>query len=345
MGGMRPMLATPADPERGLPQDGERWAYEVKWDGMRVLADLHDGEVRLHSRTERDITVSFPELAGLGAAHPDVLLDGEIVVLAEGIPSFAALADRIHIRDGRPGRRAGQSGPGVPDRLRRAAAGRRRPDRPALAGPPGGPRTTGCRRCPMAALAGPRQNLDSLLSATLEHGLEGVVAKRRTSPYRPGVRSPDWLKLAHRRTQSCVVGGWRPETTSATRIGALLLGVWTDSLTEPGRRHLRFAGRVGSGGLGRRRSADRPAPAVRSAGAGPLAVRRCDPTQGRRRNALGAAERGDRGPASGPDRQRPAPPAGVPRGSGRTSKPTTSGTSELTKAGGRRGRAGAVRRG
>ena len=85
------MLATPGD----LP-DGPEWLFEVKWDGMRLLAEVVDGAVRLSSRTERDVTANFPELAGLTALAPDVLLDGEVVLLERGIPSFAALADRMH---------------------------------------------------------------------------------------------------------------------------------------------------------------------------------------------------------------------------------------------------------
>jgi bifunctional non-homologous end joining protein LigD len=81
----------------------------------------------------------------------------------------------------------------------------------------------------------------SLLAATLEQGLEGVVAKRRSSSYQPGRRSPDWVKHAHRRHQACVVVGWRPVTGSPSRMGALLLAV-------PGPDGgLRYAGRAGSG--------------------------------------------------------------------------------------------------
>jgi bifunctional non-homologous end joining protein LigD len=248
---MRPMLATPADPERGLPADGTRWAYEVKWDGMRVLADIHDGRVQLHSRTEREITPSFPELGSLGAAHADVLLDGEIVVLADGIPSFAALAERMHVRDARRAIALAAKAPATLiafDALRLYGVD--------LTGRPWQERREALERlAPSGAqwqLSPVHEDLDSLLSATLEHGLEGVVAKRRTSRYRPGARSSDWLKLAHRRTQSCVVGGWRPETTSERRIGALLLGVWTDEppIPDGGGRRLRFAGRVGSGLVG-----------------------------------------------------------------------------------------------
>src|SRR3954454_14095438 len=260
---MRPMLATAADPVRGLPADGRRWAYEVKWDGMRVLADIHDGTIALHSRTERDITVSFPELASLARAHPDVLLDGEIVVLAEGIPSFAALADRIHVREPRRAAALAVKAPATLiafDALRLYGVdltGRpwqERRDALERLGPSGG----------QWQLSPVHEDLAALLSATEEHGLEGVVAKRRTSQYRPGTRSSEWLKLAHRRTQSCVIGGWRPETNDAHRIGALLLGIWVDDLagadgeadSAGSAKRLRFAGRVGSGLVGAGPQAD-----------------------------------------------------------------------------------------
>jgi bifunctional non-homologous end joining protein LigD len=250
---MRPMLATAADPLDGLPRDGERWAYEVKWDGMRVLAMIQYGRLRLYSRTERDITPSYPELAALAAGQPDVVLDGEIVVLANGIPSFAALADRMHVREAR---RAAALAAQAPATLVAF-------DVLELSGISLTARPWRERRQVLEGLsaAGARwqlspvhEDLDSLLTATLEHGLEGVVAKRRNSRYRPGARSSDWVKLAHRRNQTCVIGGWRPETSDASRIGALLLGIWVDSAgpdpvdtAAPVGKRLRFAGRVGSG--------------------------------------------------------------------------------------------------
>ena len=90
---MRPMLAMPG---RRVPA-GADWVHEVKWDGMRVLADVAGGRVTLTSRTERDVTVAFPELAGLAEQFEDMLLDGEIVAMRAGIPSFAALAERFHV--------------------------------------------------------------------------------------------------------------------------------------------------------------------------------------------------------------------------------------------------------
>jgi bifunctional non-homologous end joining protein LigD len=245
MGGMRPMLATSADPDRGLPKDGEQWAYEVKWDGMRVLADIHDGEVALYSRTERNITVSFPELAALGKAHPDVLLDGEIVVLAGGVPSFAALADRFHVRDARRAAALAAKAPAtliVFDALRlygvdlTGRSWQERREALERLGPSGA----------QWQLSPVYEDVDSLLQATQEQGLEGVVAKRRRSLYRPGARNSDWMKLAHKRTQSALIGGWRPETSDPYRIGALLLGIWHEG-SDGEKPRLRFAGRVGSG--------------------------------------------------------------------------------------------------
>jgi bifunctional non-homologous end joining protein LigD len=227
------MLATPGP----LPV-GPEWYYEVKWDGMRVLADVARGVLRLASRTERDVTAHYPELAGLAALVPDVLLDGEVVLLEQGVPSFAALADRMHAV--------------VPPAVALA-----RPvtymvfDVLRLYGVPLLDRTLDERRAtlerlPLAAVANvslsPRYpDGAALLDATRQRGMEGVVAKRRDGPYRPGRRSTGWVKTAHQHTQVCVVGGWRPEKGSAGRIGALLLGV-----PDAGGA-LRFVGRVGAG--------------------------------------------------------------------------------------------------
>lgn len=96
--GLPPMLAS-----SGAPPSGEAgWAYEMKWDGMRALAYVEDGVVRLRSRNDNDVTVAFPELAALGPAlgSRPVLLDGEIVVFdPAGRPSFELLQSRMHVAD------------------------------------------------------------------------------------------------------------------------------------------------------------------------------------------------------------------------------------------------------
>ncbi|WP_322746848.1 non-homologous end-joining DNA ligase [Cellulomonas sp. S1-8] len=231
------MLATPAPAPAALPH-GHEWVFEVKWDGVRVLADVHAGGVRLSSRNERDVTAAYPELAGL-AGLGDVVLDGEVVLLDAGRPSFAALAERMHVRDAR---RAGALAAARPvtylvfDVLRHDGH-----DLTSL------PFTA--RRAVLDSLVLPDHvqasplydDGDDLWRVTAAHGLEGVVAKRRDAPYRPGRRSPDWVKAAHRRTRTAVVGAWRPESTGTGRLGAVLLGA-PDAAGE-----LRYLGRAGSG--------------------------------------------------------------------------------------------------
>jgi bifunctional non-homologous end joining protein LigD len=200
--------------------------------------------VHLTSRRGNEVTTAYPELTGLGAAHADVLLDGEVVVLRAGIPSFAALAERMHVRDARRARALASVSPATFiafDVLRLYGVD--------LTGRPWQDRREALERLAPSGqawqLSPVYDDRDALVAATLEQGLEGVVAKRRSSPYRPGSRSGDWVKLAHQRLQACVVGGWRTETTDPSRIGALLLGVWDDDPADG--RVLRFVGRAGSG--------------------------------------------------------------------------------------------------
>src|SRR3954451_20694975 len=239
MATVQPMLATPAPPGRGLPADGARWVYEVKWDGMRVLVDLSEGRAQLVSRRGNDVTAAYPELAELAGAHPDALLDGEVVVLRGGVPSFRALAERMHVRDARKARALMASAPAtliVFDVLRLYGVD--------LTARPWQERREVLERLSASGqswqLSPVYDDRDALLAATLEQGLEGVVAKRRSSRYLPGARSVDWVKLAHRRQETCLVGGWRPEINDAGRVGALLLGL-------PDGSGVRFVGRAGSG--------------------------------------------------------------------------------------------------
>jgi bifunctional non-homologous end joining protein LigD len=237
---MRPMLAS-----RGTSvPTGPGWIHEVKWDGMRVLAEVRDGSLTLWSRNENDVTVSFPELQDVGvlAAH-DVLLDGEVVAMAGGIPQFAALADRMHVSSAGRARILARSNPVtliVFDLLRLD-------DRDLTREP------WSVRRSELESLGigsahwqVPPAYDDGamLLEATRQQGLEGILSKRRSSTYHFGRRTKDWLKFPHRPTLSYVVGGWRHETGSESRLGALLLG-------SPGPNGLSYRGRVGSGIAGK----------------------------------------------------------------------------------------------
>jgi bifunctional non-homologous end joining protein LigD len=233
------MLTTPGD----LPiSDDGRWAFEVKWDGMRVLATKTRGHMRLSSRSEMDVTARFREVAEspslAGSLADDTVLDGEIVAFdALGRPSFSLLAPRIqghrvhavHVSyvvfdvlrlDGQ-------------DVLARTYADRRALLRGALE--PG----------PFVVVPESFDNGVALLETTESQGLEGVVAKKVDSVYRPGVRSTDWIKVPHRRRHSYVIGGWKRGVSSGRPLASLLVGTPTaDGL-------LVFDGAVGSG-LGER---------------------------------------------------------------------------------------------
>ncbi|MGZ4458845.1 MAG: non-homologous end-joining DNA ligase [Nocardioidaceae bacterium] len=237
---MRPMLAS-----RGTSvPTGPDWVHEVKWDGMRVLAEVRAGTLVVRSRNENDVTVSFPELAGLADVGHDLLLDGEVVALdSTGIPTFGALADRMHVRNQRRAKELSRSNPVtllVFDVL-------------ALDGEDLTGRTLRERRAVLEGLglAGPHWQVpptyddgQMLLTATAQQGLEGVVSKKLASTYHPGRRTTAWLKFPHRRTGSYVVGGWRLETDSTSRLGAVLVG-------EPSTEGLLYRGRVGSGIAGK----------------------------------------------------------------------------------------------
>jgi bifunctional non-homologous end joining protein LigD len=222
---------------------GDGWIHEIKWDGMRVLVDVDNGGLRVLSRNENDVTISFPELAELGRVARDVLLDGEVVALSGGVPSFSALADRMHVSNARRAQALAETNPVtliVFDVLRL--------DGRDLTGEP-----LEVRRALLETLGldGARWQVPAtyddgqmLLDATAQQGLEGVVSKKLGSRYHPGRRSKDWLKFPNRPTDSYVVGGWRLETDSTSRLGAVLVG-------RPGPDGLSYRGRVGSGIAGR----------------------------------------------------------------------------------------------
>ena len=237
---MRPMLAT-----RGTSvPSGPEWLHEVKWDGMRVLVEVRAGRLRIFSRNENDVTVSFPELHGLAdALGHDALLDGEVVAFADGVPSFGALAERMHVSSARKAAALVGSCP-----VTLLAFDLLSVDGTDLTGRPLSERRT---RLESLGLAGVHWQVPAayddgamLMQATEAQRLEGVVSKRRSSVYVPGRRTPDWLKFPHRATTSYVVGGWRCETGSGSRLGALLVGV-------PGPHGLAYRGRVGSGIAGK----------------------------------------------------------------------------------------------
>jgi bifunctional non-homologous end joining protein LigD len=232
-----PMLAT-----AGPAPTGSGWAFEFKWDGVRAIT--YTRPLRVLSRTDRDVTDSYPELAETARllARRRAVVDGEIVALdADGRPSFTRLQQRMHVR--------------APTASLTAAVPVRYyvfdllhlDGRPTLALP------YHRRRELLAGLdlagdvvAVPDHVLDTdgtrMLATAAARGLEGVLAKRLTSVYQPGRRSPDWIKTPLIRTQETVIVGYLPGAgRRAGTVGSLLLAVY-----EPG-VGLRFAGAVGTG--------------------------------------------------------------------------------------------------
>jgi bifunctional non-homologous end joining protein LigD len=232
--GVLPMLATKGD---HVP--GAGWTHEVKWDGMRVLVDRKATGLRIYSRNENDVTVSFPELHEMAGVADDFLLDGEVVALGEGVPSFGALADRMHVRDATRARRLAEKNP-----VTLIAFDLLRLDGEDLTALPLSERRERLLSLGLDDVSWqvPPTYDDGqmLLAAAEQQGLEGIVSKRLSSTYRPGLRSKDWLKFPIRPTGSFVVGGFRHETDSTHRLGAVLVG-------EPTDQGLQFRGRVGSG--------------------------------------------------------------------------------------------------
>nr|WP_179791505.1 non-homologous end-joining DNA ligase [Actinopolymorpha rutila] len=244
------MLATPGS----LPPaaDQHRWAFEMKWDGVRAVAYVADGRVVLLGRSGRDFTGTYPEVGALADLLPGrrCVLDGEVVALDErGRPSFELLQARMH----GPG-----SGSGRGRRRASGAGGTARPpvvylvfDLLALDGTSmlASPYTARREALDALGLAGLYCQVppafvgagDAALRTSRDQGLEGVVAKRLSSPYEPGRRSASWVKVKNLRTQEVVIAGWRVgEGSRADTFGALLCGVYDEG-------RLVYAGRVGTG--------------------------------------------------------------------------------------------------
>jgi ATP-dependent DNA ligase len=217
------MLSTPAD---GIPK-GDSWEYEPKWDGFRTLVFRDGDEVSLISRGARPMTRYFPELlpAFRGLREQQVVLDGELVVVAENGLDFGALQQRIHPADSRV-RMLSEATPAWYIAFDVLAEG-----------------STDLRKLPLGER---RKRLERLLKSvkqpifltpyTRDHataeswferfegaGLDGVIAKSWSGAYVPGKRL--WVKIKHQRTADCVVIGWRKSIDGST-LGSLLLGLY-----------------------------------------------------------------------------------------------------------------------
>jgi bifunctional non-homologous end joining protein LigD len=214
------------------PFDDPNWIFERKLDGIRCMAHRDGGApVRLISRTDKDMTGQFPEVAETFEAQPpeDFVLDGELVAFQDGITSFSRLQRRarervsvfLYVFDIL--RHEGRDVRDLPLRERKALL------RDAFEF--GGR----LRYSPHRNQHGKR-----LFSEACRQGLEGLIAKRADSPYRSEARSRDWLKLKCHFEQELAIGGFTAPQGSRTDFGALLVGYHEDD-------ELRYAGKVGTG--------------------------------------------------------------------------------------------------
>ena len=243
---LRTMQAVTATPERAR-SDARAWGdpawAEAKWDGIRAIGVWDGRRLRLTARSGNDVTAKYPEITEVDAGLGDdpAVIDGEIVALDAGRPSFALLQTRMNLaRAGDVAREAkrtpvhyylfdvlvarGRDVTQLPLAERRRILENAAADSiPAIVVPP------------------VFDDVDAALDASRRFSLEGIVVKDPRSPYRRGVRSDSWLKVKLTQTQEVVLAGIRPgQGGRSSTFGSLLLGI-------PGPDGLTYAGRVGTG--------------------------------------------------------------------------------------------------
>lgn len=236
---LSPMLATLARE----PFDDDRWIFEPKWDGVRALATCGIEETMLVSRTGRDITQTYPELAKFHdrVVAIDAIVDGEIVAMHGGRPSFERLQSRINVQNPHDIQRLMKQIPVTfvvydllyldGKSLLKLPLEERKELLDAAIVP-----SDKVQVSPVIPGVG-----TSLFDAAKAQRLEGIVAKKLGCPYRPGRRAKDWLKIKTVMEIDVVIGGWSPgEGARSSTFGSLIVGAYDGD-------GLRFVGSVGTG--------------------------------------------------------------------------------------------------
>lgn len=234
---IKPMLAV-----RSKPFSSDDHIYEVKWDGTRCLAfaDVERKRLRLQNRRLFDVTYRYPELKVLEAVERNAILDGEIVVIKDGKPSFPLLQKREHVDNKFKIEILTKTIPAVyivfdvlycdgwvvdlelMERKRILSEILHNRGRVVMA----------------EWLEG---NGEELYRRAVEMGLEGIVAKKKDGKYLIGKRSNLWKKIKKRNTLDCVIVGWiEGEGERGETFGSLVLAVYEDG-------KLRHVGNVGTG--------------------------------------------------------------------------------------------------
>jgi bifunctional non-homologous end joining protein LigD len=222
--------------------DDDRYIFEFKWDGIRAIAICTD-DTMLVSRTRRNITKTYPDLASIHQqlVALDAIVDGEIVAMDDGRPSFEKLQQRMNLQNEREIQRMITKCPVTfvafdllyldGRDLTREPVERRKELLTQIVVP-----TPKLTVSPHERTVG-----TTLFGIARDRRLEGIVAKRLGSPYRPGRRTKEWLKIKSIHDADIVIGGWTPgEGSRSSRFGAILAGAYDDD-------ELVFLGAVGSG--------------------------------------------------------------------------------------------------
>jgi len=220
----------------------ERFRFQVKWDGVRMLAYVDGGKVVLSNINAKDKTIQFPELSAMSGILKvkQAVLDGELVVLKDGKPHFPSILRRNLCQSSGQAHVLSRELPAVYmvfDLLQVNGRDLRRE-----------PLELRCSRLQDCLFwQAPLHLVESfadgpgLFKAVKENGLEGVVAKRKSSVYTAGKNHNDWLKIKYRRRQVFVIGGF---TCNQGRVNSLLTGFYDP---QPGKDNLFYVGKVGSG--------------------------------------------------------------------------------------------------
>jgi bifunctional non-homologous end joining protein LigD len=220
-----PMLATPID--HAFSRDG--WLFELKYDGIRAMVSVAGDLVRITGRRGSDETARYPESPAIraGIRARQAIVDGELVVLdADGRPSFERMQQRINVVRDTDVRRAAAEHPATfiafdllelegRDLLSTELRIRKKTLRETIVDSPH-----------ILFAEHVERDGESLFEIARESGIEGIVGKRADSLYRPGARSPDWVKIKSWRSQSCVIAGYTAGRGRRTnQLGALILAV------------------------------------------------------------------------------------------------------------------------
>jgi DNA ligase D-like protein (predicted 3'-phosphoesterase) len=242
------------------PFNSDEWYFEVKWDGVRAIASVHD-TLSLKSRNNHELSGQFPELNELLYLAPDTVLDGEIVVMSGGRPDIQSLLPRLHRKNGK----MPSLHEHVPvtyivfDILKR--------DKKSLISLPLVERREILKQ---AVKEGPHVILsvpvtgrgEDYYHAAVALGLEGIMAKRMNSRYEPGLRSDNWLKIKSELSCDCVIAGYtKGQGGRSQTFGALILGLYENRsgnispsggaeqtpATVSSQQRLVYTGNVGSG--------------------------------------------------------------------------------------------------